>query len=127
MQNSKNLRYTNMIILTTSDSQNFKIIPASVNIANTLVFEFTNEITKIIYTKYTIYNYYNDLLDVLIDISDFAQENTFYNLKVYLADDIFVTLYKDKVFVTNQDINTYSINEGQYVTPTIDNNSYITI
>lgn len=116
-----------MIILTTSDSQNFKIIPASVNIANTLAFEFTNEITKIIYTKYPIYNYYNDLLDVLIDISDFAQENTFYNLKVYLADDIFVTLYKDKVFVTNQAQSSYSINNGQYTTPNIDNNSYITI
>jgi len=54
------------------------------------------------------------------------QENTFYVLKAYF-DVSGVVIYKDRVFVTNQSQGSYSINNGQYTTPSIDNNNYITI
>jgi hypothetical protein len=53
-------------------------------------------------------------------------ENTFYVLRAYF-DVSDVTIYKDRVFVTNQPQSSYSINNGEYTTPNIDNNSYITI
>ena len=117
-----------MIILKPYFDEQITIIPNRNTGDAVLVYEFTNEITKTVYTKYPNFIYYNrDLLIADIVTSNFLQENTFYNLKVYFRDDTDTILYKDKVFATSQDINTYSINEGQYVTPTIDNNSYITL
>ena len=56
----------------------------------------------------------------------FLIENNFYNLKVYFQNTNEI-IYKDKIFCTNQDINSYSINSGKYIMPTINNNDYITI
>ena len=93
-----------------------------------LVFEYTNETTKTVHTKSADSVFYqNDLLVATVITSDFLQENTFYNLKVYNSFALEQTFYKDKVFCTNQPKSSYSINSGQYTTPNIDNNSYITI
>jgi hypothetical protein len=54
------------------------------------------------------------------------KENTFYVLKAYFNVSN-VIIYKDRVFVTNQPQSSYSINSGQYTSPSIDNNNYITI
>jgi hypothetical protein len=169
MQNSKILRYTNMIILTTSANQIIPIIPISqVDLnGNDLILEFTNETTKQVTNIIAIYSEcVNDIFYVrnyIVSqlISDFKirvsqdlgiyesessqiqilnnldsitpnvnfsilQENNFYVLKAYF-DVSNVIIYKDRVFVTNQSQDSYSINNGQYLTPTIDNNSYITI
>jgi hypothetical protein len=76
----------------------------------------------------------NCLLSTLISINNVTpdtnfsilKENTFYCLKAYF-NTTNVIIYKDKVFVTNQSKNTFSINNGGYALPNIDNNNYITI
>ena len=46
-------------------------------------------------------------------------EGNYYTLKVY--DDTNEVVYRDKVFVTNQTIADYSVNDGEYITHTTDN------
>jgi hypothetical protein len=128
MQNSKNLRYTNMIILTTAGLQTFPTIMIDRDTLSIvpLFMEFTNETTKeVVVRVVTTRVITNDILYIGSADFSFLRENIFYNLKVYLTTSAIV--YKDRVFCTNQSQSSYSINNGQYVTPTIDNNSYITI
>jgi len=118
-----------MIILTTSASQTFPIIPISQtdSSANSIILEFTNETTKEVTLKtVTTRVSVNDVYYVTNTALSFLKENTFYVLKVYF-NVTNIIIYKDRVFVTNQSQGSYSINNSQYVTPTINNNSYITI
>jgi hypothetical protein len=129
MQNLKISRYTIMIILTTSASQTFPIIPITQTdtSGNSIILEFTNETTKEVTTKtVTTRASVNDVYYVTNTALSFLKENTFYVLKVYF-NVTNVIIYKDRVFVTNQSQSSYTINNSQYVTPTINNNSYITI
>jgi len=129
MQNLKILRYTNMIILTTSATQTFPIIPISQTdiSGNDIRLEFTNETTKNVTTKTaTTRTSVNDIYTLGSTDLSFLKENTFYVLKVYFNVSG-VVIYKDRIFVTNQTQGSYSINNGQYTTPSIDNNNYITI
>ena len=94
----------------------------------TLMFEYTNETTKTFHTKSADSVFYqNDLLVATVITSNFLKENTFYNLKVYNTFALEQTFYKDRIFCTSQPQSSYSINNGEYTTPNIDNNSYITL
>lgn len=118
-----------MIILTTSANQVFPIIPISqVDLAgNSIRLEFTNETTKEVVTKTaTSRTSTNDIYYLGSNDLSFLKEEHFYNLKVFFNVSG-VVIYKDRVFVTNQSKSSYSINNGQYSTPSIDNNTYITI
>jgi len=115
-----------MIILTTSANQTFPIIPISQTdlIGNSIRLEFTNETTKEVVTKTaTTRNSINDIYYLSSNDLSFLKENTFYVLKAYFNVSG-VTIYKDRVFVTNQPKNSYSINNGDYTLPNIDNNFY---
>jgi len=130
MQNSKILRYTNMIIVNTNVLQVFNIIPNKPfgAIVNNNRVKITNETTKQTFdTSIQVISYVNDICQIEIrEIYNFWKEDNFYTLEVYLITTSDM-LYKDRLFCTTQLQSTYSINNGQYVTPTIDNNSYITI
>jgi hypothetical protein len=129
LQKNINTRYIVMIILTTSASQTFPIIPISqIDLTgNSIRLEFTNETTKEIITKTaTTRTSTNDIYTVGSTDLSFLKENTFYVLKAYF-NLTNVVIYKDRVFVTNQSQSSYSINNGQYTSTSIDNNSYITI
>lgn len=118
-----------MTILTTSASQTFPIIPINQvdQSGNTITLEFTNETTKAVTTRVvTTRQSINDIYYLTNTNLSFLQENTFYVLKAYFTGSG-VVIYRDRVFCTNQAQGTYSINNGQYLVPTIDNNSYITI
>ena len=117
-----------MIILTTSASQTFPIIPIQqVDLSgNSIRLEFTNETTKEVTTKTATTRSTNDIYTIGSTDLSFLKENTFYVLKAYFNVSG-VIIYKDRVFVTNQAQSSYSINNGQYTTPNIDNNNYITI
>lgn len=118
-----------MIILTTSASQTFPIIPIQqVDLSgNSIRLEFTNETTKEVITKTaTTRTSTNDIYYLGSTDLSFLKENTFYLLKAYFNVSG-VIIYKDRVFVTNQSQSSYSINNGQYTSPNIDNNNYITI
>lgn len=117
-----------MIILTTSGLQSFPIIAINRDALSVIpiFMEFENETTKeIVVRVVTSRVIANDILTIGSADFSFLRENIFYNLKVYLTTNAIV--YKDRVFCTNQSQSSYSINSGQYTTPAIDNNNYITI
>ena len=97
-------------------AQEFKIIPRSYT-ADSMVItnEFTNEavtyaITPLISTYYMVINEIVAL-----------EENNHYTIKVFNgADEVFY----GKIYCTNQDISTFSINNGEYVQHE-SNNEYI--
>jgi hypothetical protein len=115
-----------MIILTTSANQTFPIIPISQTdlSGNSIRLEFTNETTKEVVTKTaTTRTSINDIYYLSSNYLTFLKENTFYVLRVYFSVTG-NTIYKDRVFVTNQPKSSYSINNGDYTLPNIDNNFY---
>jgi hypothetical protein len=115
-----------MIILTTSANQTFPIIPISQTdlIGNSIRLEFTNETTKEVVTKTaTTRTSINDIYYLSSNDLSFLKENTFYVLKAYFNVSG-VTIYKDRVFCTNQPKSSYSINNGDYTLPDFDNNFY---
>ena len=55
-------------------------------------------------------------------------EGTFYTIMVTLSADPEAIIYRGRVYCTAQtDLLKYTLNEGQYVEPTTNNNSYIII
>jgi len=116
-----------MIVLRQNQDQTLTIIPTfNVNGVD-LVFEFTDETTKTVYLREpSQVVYQKDLTIAVVVTSDFLQVNSFYNLKVYNRDDTESIYYKDRVFCIADDttIQDYSINEGEYTLPNIDNNFY---
>ena len=116
-----------MIVLKQTFDQPITIIPTVNTTLVDLVFEFTDETTKTVYLREPYFTDFTlDLATYSVITSNFLKENTFYNLKVYVRDDVEVTVYKDRVFCIADDatIQDYSINEGEYTLPNIDNNFY---
>lgn len=118
-----------MIILTTEAEQTFTIIPTRESnevesVINLLFIEDgTNQEIEIeVSSTYSI----SDIFYIFSNNLSFLKENSFYFLKVYFqgTDEI---IYRDRVFCTNQPKDAYSINDGVYTLPNIDNNNYITI
>jgi hypothetical protein len=127
LQNKISSRYIGMIVLNKTQDQTLTIIPTVNTTLVDLAFEFTDETTKTVYTRYpSQVVYQKDLTNAVVVTSDFLQVNSFYNLKVYLRDDVETTVYKDRVFCIADDttIQDYSINQGEYTLPNIDNNFY---
>ena len=116
-----------MIVLKQTFDQPITIIPTiNTNGAN-LVFEFTDETTKLVYLREPYFTVFAlDLATFSVITSNFLQVNSFYNLKVYNRDATELIYYKDRVFCIADDttIQEYSINEGEYTLPNIDNNFY---
>ena len=116
-----------MIVLRQNQDEPFYIIPTFNVNGVPLMFEFTDETTKTVYLREPTYTDFSfDLAVFGMITSDFLKENTFYNLKVYSQNEVDNTVYKDRVFCISDDttIQDYSINEGQYTLPNIDNNFY---
>jgi hypothetical protein len=127
LQNKISSRYIGMIVLNKNQDQPLTIIPTVNQNGVNLVFEFTDETTKLVYTREPVsIGFSFDLCSASLITSNFLKENTFYNLKVYLREDVETTVYKDRVFCIADDatIQDYSINEGEYTLPNIDNNLY---
>jgi hypothetical protein len=81
---------------------------------------------KMIYNDFsTQVDNISDITEVSIEVSEtLFKVNNFYNISFYVADEL---LYRGKILVTSQSVNNYTINKDKYITPTIDNNDYITI
>lgn len=107
-----------MIILKESGSdQTFKIVPRELNADTmTLVNETTGESTDYAVTPTTV-DYYLEITKTVT-----LKEGNFYQLTVKNGSDV---VYKDKVFCTNQTVDNYTVNSGEYTTYTSDND-YIT-
>jgi len=116
-----------MIVLRQNQDQPITIIPTVNTTLVNLVFEFTDETTKTVYLREPYFTDFTfDLATYSVITSNFLKVNTFYNLKVYSKNDVDNTVYKDRVFCIADEstIQDYSINEGEYTLPNIDNNFY---
>ena len=118
-----------MTILTTNSTQSFPIIPIRQvdELGHSLLVTMTDETTKTVYQR-TVANRssVNDLYYIGFTDLDFLVENTFYSLVVFF-DVTNEIIYKDLIFCTNQNIDLFSINNGEYILPSINNNGYITV
>ena len=107
-----------MIILQeTASAQTFSFIPRS-SAYNTLQItdEQTGVTTNVTITSSVTGSYYDTITATFS-----LEENHFYTLTLKQNTDI---VYKDKIFCTNQTIPTFSVNNGQYVVNT-SNNDFI--
>lgn len=107
-----------MIILQeTGSAQSFSFIPRS-SAYNTLQItdEQTGVTTNVTITSSVTGSYYDTITATFS-----LKENHFYTLTLKQNTDI---VYKDKIFCTNQAIPTFSVNNGQYVVNT-SNNDFI--
>ncbi len=61
-----------------------------------------------------------------LTISDtfLLQEDKFYSIDIFDASDD-TLIYRDKIFVTNQDVKTYSINNGKFIEDETKDNTYV--
>ena len=107
-----------MIILQeTASAQSFSFIPRS-SAYNTLQItdEQTGVTTNVTITSSVTGSYYDTITATFS-----LKQNHFYTLTLKQNTDI---VYKDKIFCTNQTIPTFSVNNGQYVVNT-SNNDFI--
>lgn len=107
-----------MIILQeVGTAQSFSFIPRS-DSYNTLQItdEQTGVTTNVTITSFVIGQYYHTITATFS-----LKENHYYTLTLKQNTDI---VYKDKVFCTNQSIPTFSVNNGQYIVNT-SNNDFI--
>lgn len=97
--------------------QSFSFIPRQDNY-NTLQItdEQTGVTTNVTITTNVIGQYYNTITATFS-----LKQNHYYTLTLKQNTDI---VYKDKVFCTNQSIPTFSVNNGQYIVNT-SNNDFI--
>ena len=117
-----------MIILKPDNSQQeFLIIPRSYNGLN-LSLVFTDEQTKQTYSKTvllaSIVSDFKDMVSFTTSLT-FLYENAFFELVVKSSTN--EVIYKDLIFCTAQSIDSFSVNSGEYILPTINNNDYIVI
>lgn len=103
-----------MIVLTTDTAaQTFNCIPRGYFDTLELTDEQTNVTEQITIVSSTVGDYVNS-----IEAEFNLVEGHFYTLVLKDGTDI---MYKDKVFCTDQNIVTFSVNDGQYVSNTTAN------
>ena len=112
--NRYNLSYFNMIVLTTSTSaQTFSFIPRDIPTSMVITDDQTNTPVTVSIGSQTSGDYVNTIT------ATFAlKEGHFYDLVLYKNTDI---VYKDRIFCTDQNIVTFSVNNGQYTSNTTSN------
>jgi len=89
-------------------AQEVKFIPTRTGVPNELFLR--NETTNVETNQYidcTTESFYKKFSEVLS-----LEEGHFYTMTIKNNTDL---VYLDKVFCTNQDIDTYSVNNGEYV------------
>jgi hypothetical protein len=115
-----------MIILQDTDSsQTISFIPRSYSSIETYTVNVKSETeSKLVYTQnhtgdFSLVKYYRQLSAIF----DLKQDN-FYTIEI--KDSSNNIIYRDKIFCTNQTILDYSVNNGNYVTHS-SNNEFIII
>ena len=107
-----------MIILKESVlSQTFKFIPR-VYEADTLVLKNETTGVEVVYEITPTIDRYYLVVSEILDL----EQDTFYQMTIKNGLEV---VYKDKVFCTNQNVDSYSVNNNTYVSVS-SNNDYIT-
>jgi hypothetical protein len=112
--NRYQVSYFIMIVLTTSASaQTFSFIPRDTPTTMVLTDDQTNTPVTVSITSQTSGDYVNTLTAIFA-----LTEGHFYDLVLYKNSAI---VYKDRIFCTDQNIVTFSVNNGQYTSNTTSN------
>ncbi len=117
--NSRNIYCIYMIVLQKStDSQTFSFIPRSYTSGLTYTIKITNETTnKEVFnqttTSFTANDYYNQYSNTFTLVED-----TFYILEITQGSEL---IFRDKIFCTNQTVDSYSINNSAYTEQSVAN------
>ena len=106
-----------MIILKeTIEEQTFSFIPRELNATTIVLRNETTNTTVNIEANFFLSDYYLTTTSVF-DL----KKNTFYNLTIKNGSNV---VYKYKVFCTNQETSTYTVNQNEYVA-NVTNNEFI--
>jgi len=116
------LGYNSMqIIDKTSGTKSISISPRSDAYTSITIYnELTNSVVDIDNISITTQAYYKTLS---FDIADDLQDDMFYYLTMYNGSSI---IYRDKIFVTSQQPEVYTVNKDVYTSHT-SNNEFITL
>jgi len=106
------------ILQSSSSSQTISFIPREYTSGTTYTITIVNETTnKEVFndtaTTFTALDYYYQYSSIFTLV-----ENTMYMLEIKDGSD---TVYKDKIFCTNQNVTTFSVNDNEYTDNTIAN------
>lgn len=106
------------ILQSTTDSQTLNFIPREYTSGTTYTISIKDETTnKEVFssttTTFTSLDYYFQYSSVFTLV-----ENTMYMLEIKDGTNV---IFKDKIFCTNQNVTTYSVNENEYIKNTIAN------
>ena len=118
-----------MKIIGTNGDKTFKVIPRQFETPNNRVEVFlTNESTGTVLQQTVSESTVGNYMSFTVAYGTLTEGN-FYTLKVIIAPNG-ATIYKDKVFCTDQTINQtnndyYSVNSGEYTTENSFDNDYI--
>jgi len=108
-----------MIILKPiSTAQTLKFIARENEADSVIIRDEQNNTEATISGTFTVSTYY-----LTASLTFSLEEGKFYNLKVLNGTDI---VYRDKIFATSQTLSEYSINSGDYIEHS-DENQFITI
>lgn len=113
-----------MIVLQSStNSQTFSFIPREYTQGNTYTIKMINEssnteVFSATTTAFTEVDYYYQYTDSFVLNNKTLEENTMYMLEIKNGNDV---VFKDKVFCTNQNVTTYSVNKDVYTSNTTAN------
>ena len=106
------------ILQSTTDSQTLNFIPREYTSGTTYAISIKDETTnKEVFsstaTTFTALDYYFQYSSVFTLV-----ENTMYMLEIKDGNNV---TFKDKIFCTNQNVTTYSVNDNEYIKNTIAN------
>ena len=106
------------ILQSTTDSQTLNFIPREYTAGTTYTISIKDETTNTevftsTATAFTALDYYFQYSSVFTLV-----ENTMYMLEIKDGTNV---IFKDKIFCTNQNVTTYSVNDNEYIKNTIAN------
>ena len=106
------------ILQSSADSQTINFIPRGYTEGTTYTITIDDETTnKEVFnsttTTFTALDYYFQYSSVFTLV-----ENTMYLLEIKEGTNV---IFKDKIFCTNQNVTTYSVNDNEYIKNTIAN------
>ena len=107
------------ILQSTTDSQTLNFIPREYTSGTTYTISIKDETTnKEVFsstaTTFSALDYYFQYSSIFTLV-----ENTMYMLEIKDGNDV---TFKDKIFCTNQNVTSYSVNDNEYIKNTIANN-----
>jgi hypothetical protein len=99
-----------VILLESIELQQIKLIPKLEGVINLLTLrnETTNETIE-----YVVTSYQNSFYLLIENVFVLKQEN-FYELKAFSDGEV---IANDRIFCTNQNIEDFSVNNGEYIIP----------